>query len=65
MIIGFVHGSVKDMYHGRAGYRAAGADRVRLGPLMNLMDLLPIDLLPYIGEHIFGLRHCAWFRLPT
>lgn len=22
---------------------------------MNLMDLLPIDLLPYIGEHIFGL----------
>jgi F-type H+-transporting ATPase subunit a len=23
--------------------------------LMNLMDLLPIDLIPWIGEHIFGL----------
>ena len=23
--------------------------------LMNFMDLLPIDFLPYIGEHVFGL----------
>ncbi len=32
MIIGFVHGSVKDMYHGKSKViAAAGADRVRLG----------------------------------
>ena len=25
--------------------------------LLNAMDLLPVDLLPYIGEHVFGLEH--------
>jgi F-type H+-transporting ATPase subunit a len=25
--------------------------------LLNAMDLLPVDLLPYIGEHVFGLAH--------
>ena len=25
--------------------------------LLNAMDLLPVDLLPYIGEHVFGLPH--------
>ena len=25
--------------------------------LLNAMDLLPVDLLPYIGEHVFGLSH--------
>jgi F-type H+-transporting ATPase subunit a len=25
--------------------------------LLNAMDLLPVDLLPYIGEHVFGLKH--------
>ncbi|MBN0646818.1 F0F1 ATP synthase subunit A, partial [Pseudomonas aeruginosa] len=56
MIIGFVHGSVKDMYHGKSKVIAPLALTVFVWVfLMNLMDLLPIDLLPYIGEHIFGL----------
>ncbi|MES2228073.1 MAG: F0F1 ATP synthase subunit A [Pseudomonadota bacterium] len=25
--------------------------------LLNAMDLLPVDLLPWIGEHVFGLAH--------
>lgn len=25
--------------------------------LLNAMDLLPVDLLPYIGEHVFHLEH--------
>ncbi|MEO8059819.1 MAG: F0F1 ATP synthase subunit A, partial [Burkholderiales bacterium] len=25
--------------------------------LLNAMDLLPVDLLPWIGEHVFGLSH--------
>ncbi len=25
--------------------------------LLNAMDLLPVDLLPYIGEHVLGLEH--------
>jgi F-type H+-transporting ATPase subunit a len=25
--------------------------------LLNAMDLLPVDLLPWIGEHVFGLEH--------
>jgi F0F1-type ATP synthase membrane subunit a len=56
MIIGFVHGSVKDMYHGKSKLIAPLALTVFVWVfLMNLMDLLPIDLLPFIGEHIFGL----------
>ena len=25
--------------------------------LLNAMDLLPVDLLPWVGEHVFGLEH--------
>ncbi len=25
--------------------------------LLNAMDLLPVDLLPWVGEHVFGLQH--------
>jgi F-type H+-transporting ATPase subunit a len=25
--------------------------------LLNAMDMLPVDLLPWIGEHVFGLSH--------
>jgi hypothetical protein len=52
MIIGFVHGSVKDMYHGKSKLIAPLALTVFVWVfLMNLMDLLPIDLLPYRRAH--------------
>jgi F-type H+-transporting ATPase subunit a len=57
IVLEFVDGQVKDVFHG---------DRRILGPLaltvflwvflMNAMDLLPVDLLPWITEK-FGLGH--------
>lgn len=57
MILEFVDGQVKDVFHG---------DRKFLGPLaltifvwvflMNAMDLLPVDLVPWIAS-LFGLEH--------
>ncbi len=44
---------------------SAGPDDLRLGIPDDLMDLLPIDLLPYIAEHVLGRLHCVWFRLRT
>lgn len=56
LIIGFVNGTVKDMYQGNSKVIAPLALTVFVWVfLMNAMDLLPIDLLPYIGEHVFGL----------
>ena len=56
LVIGFVNTSVKDMYHGKSKVIAPLALTVFVWVfLMNLMDLLPIDFLPFIGEHIFGL----------
>ncbi|HEY8586991.1 MAG TPA: F0F1 ATP synthase subunit A [Rhodanobacter sp.] len=57
IILEFVDGQIKDVFHG---------DRRVLGPLaltvfvwvflMNAMDLLPIDLVPWITE-MFGVTH--------
>ncbi len=57
IVLEFVDGQVKDVFHG---------DRRVLGPLaltvflwvflMNAMDLLPVDLLPWITEK-FGVEH--------
>ncbi len=56
LVVGFVDGSVRDMYHGKSKVIAPLALTVFVWVfLMNLMDLLPIDLLPYIGEHVIGL----------
>ncbi|MFP3014003.1 MAG: F0F1 ATP synthase subunit A [Arsenophonus sp. NC-QC1-MAG3] len=56
IIIGFVDNTVCDMYHGKSKIIAPLALTVFVWVLlMNTMDLLPIDLLPYIGEHYLGL----------
>jgi F-type H+-transporting ATPase subunit a len=56
LVVGFVDSSVRDMYHGKSKVIAPLALTVFVWVfLMNLMDLLPIDFLPYIGEHILGL----------
>ncbi len=44
------------MYHGKSKLIAPLALTILVWVfLMNLMDLLPIDLLPYIAEHVLGL----------
>ena len=56
LIIGFVDNTVRDMYHGKSKVIAPLALTVFIWVfLMNLMDLLPIDFLPYISEHYLGL----------
>lgn len=56
LIIGFIDSSVRDMYHGNSRVIAPLALTVFIWVfLMNCMDLLPVDFLPYIGEHFLGL----------
>ena len=56
MVIGFVDSSVRDMYHGKSKVIAPLSLTVFVWVLlMNALDLLPIDFIPYIGEHILGL----------
>ncbi|MBT9431477.1 F0F1 ATP synthase subunit A [Candidatus Sodalis endolongispinus] len=56
LVVGFVDGSVRDMFHGKSKIIAPLALTIFVWVfLMNLMDLLPIDLLPYLGEHVLGL----------
>lgn len=57
LVVGFVDRSVRDMFHGRSKLIAPLALTIFVWIfLMNLMDLLPIDLLPYlIGKHMLGL----------
>ncbi|KYP97069.1 ATP synthase F0F1 subunit A [Sodalis-like endosymbiont of Proechinophthirus fluctus] len=56
LVVGFVNSSVRDMFHGKSKLIAPLALTTFVWVfLMNLMDLLPIDLLPYLGEHVLGL----------
>lgn len=56
LLLEFVDGSVKDMYHGKSKLIAPLALTIFVWVfMMNLMDLLPIDMLPYIAENWLGL----------
>ncbi|WWP02292.1 MAG: F0F1 ATP synthase subunit A [Candidatus Dasytiphilus stammeri] len=57
LAIFFVESNVREMYHGKDHrFIASLALTIFVWILfMNFMDLLPIDWLPYIGEHIFHL----------
>jgi F-type H+-transporting ATPase subunit a len=57
MLVEFVDGTVKDTFHGHSRLVAPLAITIfGLVFLMNFMDMLPVDLLPAIGEK-FGLEH--------
>lgn len=56
LIVDFVDQTVKDMYHGKSKIIAPLSLTIFIWViLMNLMDLLPIDILPYIGQYYFNL----------
>lgn len=58
IIIGFVDSNVRDMFHGKSRLIAPLALTIFVWVfLMNVMDLLPIDLLPFIGEYWIGLPY--------
>ncbi|VFP83917.1 ATP synthase subunit a [Candidatus Erwinia haradaeae] len=54
LVISFTDQNVRDIYHGSSKIIAPLALTIFVWVfLMNMMDILPIDLLPYIGEHCF------------
>ncbi|RDV24797.1 F0F1 ATP synthase subunit A [Alteromonas aestuariivivens] len=60
LIVEFVDDNVKSTYHGRSGLIAPLALTIFMWVLlMNLMDLVPVDLLPWIagliGQYGFGM----------
>lgn len=56
LVVGFVDGNVRDMFQGKSKLIAPLALTIFVWVfLMNLMDLLPIDLLPALSEHVLGL----------
>ncbi len=58
MIVEFVDTSVRDTYHGTSKLIAPLALTIFVWIfLMNFMDLIPVDFLPWIGEHVFGIGH--------
>ena len=58
MLVGFVDGMVRETFHGRSKIIAPLSLTIFvLVFMMNFMDMLPVDLLPWVGEHVFGLSH--------
>jgi F-type H+-transporting ATPase subunit a len=58
MCIEFVQGQVKDIYpHANSLVAPLGLTIFMWVLAMNVMDIVPIDWLPFIGEHVFGLSH--------
>jgi len=53
LVVGFVDSSVRDMYHGKSKVIAPLALTVFVWVfLMNMMDLIPVDFLPFIGAQL-------------
>jgi F-type H+-transporting ATPase subunit a len=72
MIIEFVDSSVRDTFHGKSRLIAPLALTIFVWIfLMNLMDLIPVDWIPYtaqlIGANVFGMDpHHVYFKIvPT
>ena len=72
MIIEFVDSSVRDTFHGKSRLIAPLALTIFVWIfLMNLMDLIPVDFIPYTaqlsGAHVFGMDpHHVYFKIvPT
>jgi len=58
LVVEFVDQQVKDSFHGTSKLLAPLALTIFCWVfLFNAMDLLPVDLLPLVGEKAFGLEH--------
>lgn len=65
LLVEFVDSQVKGIFHGnRHAFVAPTALTVFVWVLMmNAMDFLPVDIMAWIYEHVFGLEH--WRAVPT
>jgi len=58
MIVDFVDNSVKESFHGPRDFVAPLALTIFVWVLLwNLMDLIPVDYLPYLAYKVFGLEY--------
>ncbi|MFC7418842.1 F0F1 ATP synthase subunit A [Iodobacter arcticus] len=58
MIVEMVDTQIKDAFHGKS--KVIGPFSLTIFCwvfLMNAMDFLPVDLLPWIGQHVFGINY--------
>lgn len=61
VLVEFTDNQVRDSFHGRSELIAPLALTIVVWVfLMNLMDLIPVDYIPYIAEHGFG---APYFRI--
>ena len=58
VMIEFIDSQVRDTFHGTSKLIAPLALTIFCWILLfNIMDIVPVDLLPLIGKHAFGLEH--------
>lgn len=58
MVVDFVDNSVKESFHGPRGFVAPLALTIFVWVLLwNVMDLVPVDYLPYLAYKVFGLEY--------
>jgi len=58
MVVDFVDNSVKESFHGPRGFVAPLALTIFVWVLLwNLMDLVPVDYLPYLSYKVLGLDY--------
>ena len=58
IIVEFVDSAVKDTFHGKSNLIAPLGLTIFVWVfLMNLMDLVPVDWIPYFSEHVLGLPY--------
>ena len=58
MLVEFVDNSVKETFHGKSKLIAPLGLTIFVWVfLMNLMDLVPVDWIPYFSEHVIGLPY--------
>ncbi|MDT8398170.1 MAG: F0F1 ATP synthase subunit A [Pseudomonadales bacterium] len=62
----FVDGNVRDTFHGKSELIAPLALTIFCWVLlMNTMDLVPVDILPWLAQTISGNEHIAFRAVPT
>lgn len=58
LVVDFIDNSVKDGFHGPRGFVAPLALTIFVWVLLwNLLDLVPVDWLPYLSYKVFGLEY--------
>jgi F-type H+-transporting ATPase subunit a len=66
MVLGFVDQQVKDTYHGRSALVTPLAITIFIWVfVMNAMDLIPVDMLPWVAQHASGDHHLPFKFVPT